>query len=65
MKFTTTILALFVAFAAANPVPEPNAAVSAGEAVEDAKIEARQSCGKCRNGTRNCCGMGGCTIVKC
>jgi hypothetical protein len=65
MKFTTTILALFVAFAAANPVPAPDAAVSAGEAVEDAKIVARQSCGKCYSGTKTCCGMGGCIMVKC
>lgn len=64
MKFTTVILGLFVAFAAANPVAQPDA-LSQGDVVEDAKIEARQSCGRCTKGTRNCCGMGGCTQVKC
>ncbi|KAL2753157.1 hypothetical protein ACRALDRAFT_1078114 [Sodiomyces alcalophilus JCM 7366] len=63
MKFTTVVLGLFVAIAAAVPAPQPQE-VSA-DAKADVKLEARQNCGACYGGTRNCCGPGGCMLFKC
>jgi hypothetical protein len=63
MKFSTVILGAFVALAAAAPAPQPDAAPA--DINDAAKLEARQGCGRCYNGTRNCCGVGGCMLVRC
>ena len=59
MKLTTIIFGLFVAVAMAAPAANP-------EANNEARSDlAKRQCGECVGGTRNCCGVGGCMLVKC
>lgn len=63
MKFATAFLSIFVALAAAAPATQPQE--GSANIQQDAKLEARQQCSSCQGGFRNCCHVGGCTIVVC